>query len=165
MVVADPVSRLLSVTPCLYFSSFLGNVVKGSALNVMSFPDDYCATVIWLSCSVCEAAGVYWYGTTGLVGAVLLPSRSWLCISITHDCLSLAPVLYLGPAFSDFKFICRTFNKSKRANSWRSYALRNLLYSFWRCLYRARRLLPARTSTAFDNLCRFVRFARLWFVT
>ena len=76
-----------------------------------------------------------------------------------HVCLSLAPVPYLGHAFSVFKFIWSQIAQvqaSKRQLEVLARSLAQLLKAL-NGEYRAGRLLQARTSTPLGDLCRCVR--------
>jgi hypothetical protein len=79
-------------------------------------------------------------------------------MDIIQQCLSLAPVPYLAPAFSVLRFICSSVEQaraSKRQLQALSQTIAQLLWTLNR-EYRSGRLLHAKTSTAVDNLGRSV---------
>jgi hypothetical protein len=80
-------------------------------------------------------------------------------MDIIHQCLSLAPVPYLGPAFSAFKFIWSSVQQvqaSKQQLETLAQSIAQLLQTL-NGEYRAGRLLQAGTSSPLTNLRRCVR--------
>jgi len=79
-------------------------------------------------------------------------------MDIIHQCLSLAPIPYLAPAFSILRFICSSVEQAQASKQ----QLRALAQTIAQLLcalneeYRAGRLVEARTSTSVTNLDRFV---------
>ena len=77
-------------------------------------------------------------------------------MDIIHQCLSLAPVPYLGTAFSVFRFIWSTIQQVQASKR----QLEALVQSIGQLLqtldgeYRAGRLSEGKTSTALKDLCR-----------
>jgi hypothetical protein len=79
-------------------------------------------------------------------------------MDIIHQCLSLAPVPCLAPAFSVLRFIYSSVKQaqvSKQQLQALSQTIAQLLWTLNR-EYRSGRLLHAKTSTAVDDLGRFV---------
>jgi hypothetical protein len=75
-----------------------------------------------------------------------------------HQCLSLAPVPYLAPAFSALRLICSSVEQaqaSKRQLEALAQSIAQLLQTL-NGQYRAGRLLQARTSTPLADLRGFV---------
>src|ERR1700729_3907350 len=94
---------------------------------------------------------------------MLLEWKSFNCtlstMDIIHDCLSLVShaVPYLGLAFTLFKIIWSSVQQvqvSKQQLEVLAQSVAQLLNALDGA-YRARRLLLARTSMPFDDLCRF----------
>jgi hypothetical protein len=80
-------------------------------------------------------------------------------MDIIQHCLSLAPVPYLAPAFSIFKFIWSTVDQVQ-ASKQQLEVLAQSLAQLLKVLngeYRAGRLLQARTSTPLADLSKCVR--------
>ncbi|KIM77036.1 hypothetical protein PILCRDRAFT_12391 [Piloderma croceum F 1598] len=79
-------------------------------------------------------------------------------MNIIHQCLSLAPIPYLAPAFSILRFICSPIEQAQASKQ----QLRALAQTIAQLLcmlneeYRAGRLVRAKTSTSVANLDRFV---------
>ena len=87
-----------------------------------------------------------------------------LTMDIIHECLSLAPVPYLGHAFSVLRFIWSSIQQV-RASKQQLEALALSIAQLLRTLdreYRAGRLLQAGTSNPIAELARFVRIAASW---
>jgi hypothetical protein len=81
-------------------------------------------------------------------------------MDIIQQCLSLAPVPYLAPAFSVLRFIYSSVEQAQ-ASKWQLQALSQTIAQLLLTLnraYRSRQLLHAKTSTAVDDLGRFVIF-------
>ena len=79
-------------------------------------------------------------------------------MDIIHQCLSLAPVPYLLPAFSVLRFIWSSIQQVQ-ASKWQLEALAQSIAQLLETLneeYRAGRLLQAKTSTPLKNLRRYV---------
>jgi hypothetical protein len=90
-----------------------------------------------------------------------------LTMDIIQHCLSLAPVPYLAPAFTVFKFIWSSVQQAQ-ASKQQLEVLTQSIAQLLKTLdgeYRARRLLPAKTLVPFDDLCRFVRSTTPWALT
>ena len=86
---------------------------------------------------------------------------SLLTMDIVQQCLSLNPVPYLAPAFAAFKVIWPSVQQaqaSKQQLDVLAQSIAQLLITL-NGEYRAGRLVPAKTSAAFDDLCRFVKSA------
>ena len=85
-------------------------------------------------------------------------------MDIVHQCLSLAPVPYLGPAFSALRFIWSSIEQAKASKS-QLEALGQSIAQLLKALdegYRAGRLLQNRTSAPLADLRKFVRFTMRW---
>jgi hypothetical protein len=85
-------------------------------------------------------------------------------MDIIHECLSLAPVPYLGHAFSVLRFIWSSIQQvraSKQQLEALALSIAQLLQTLDR-EYRAGRLLQVGTSKPITDLSRFVRFAVSW---
>jgi hypothetical protein len=81
-------------------------------------------------------------------------------MDIIQQCLSLAPVPYLAPAFSVFRFICSTVEQAQ-ASKQQLQALSQTIAQLLSTLnteYRAGRLLQTKTSTPVADLIGFVAF-------
>jgi hypothetical protein len=81
-------------------------------------------------------------------------------MDIIQQCLSLAPVPYLAPAFSVLRFIWSSI-KQAQASKGQLEALGQSIAQFLKALdgeYSTGRLLQVRTSTPLADLLRFVRF-------
>jgi hypothetical protein len=80
-------------------------------------------------------------------------------MDVIHVCLSLAPVPYLSPAFSVFKFIWSQIAQVQASKQQLEVLARSLaqLLKALNSEYCAGRLLQARTSSPLDDLCRCVR--------
>jgi hypothetical protein len=79
-------------------------------------------------------------------------------MDIIHHCLSLAPLPYLGPAFSALRFIWSSVQQvqaSKRQLEALTQSIAQLLKTL-DSEYRSRQLLQASTSTPLDDLRKFV---------
>jgi len=79
-------------------------------------------------------------------------------MDIIHQCLLLAPVPYLVPAFDVFRFIWTSVEQAQ-ASKLQLHALAQTIGQLLSTLnkeYRAERLVQAETSTPVANLCRFV---------
>jgi hypothetical protein len=88
-------------------------------------------------------------------------------MDIIQQCSSLVPFPYLAPAFTVFKFIWSSVQQAQ-ASKQQLEVLTQSIAQLLKTLdgeYRARRLLPARTSVPFDDLCRFVRSTTPWPLT
>ena len=89
----------------------------------------------------------------------------WLStMDAIHVLLSLAPVPYLGPAFSVFKFLWSQITQvqaSKQQLEVLAQSLAQLLQTL-NTEYRAGRLLQARSSTPLTDLCRCARSMMGW---
>jgi hypothetical protein len=84
----------------------------------------------------------------------------WTSMDIIQQCLSLAPVPYLAPAFSVFRFICSTVEQAQ-ASKQQLQALSQTIAQLLSTLnteYRAGRLLQTKTSTPVADLIGFVAF-------
>ena len=82
-------------------------------------------------------------------------------MDIVQQCLSLNPVPYLAPAFAAFKVIWPSVQQaqaSKQQLDVLALSIAQLLIAL-NDEYRTGRLVPAKTSAAFDDLCRFVKSA------
>ena len=79
-------------------------------------------------------------------------------MDIIHQCLSLAPIPYLAPAFSILRFICSSVEQAQASKQ----QLRALAQTIAQLLctlneeYHAGRLVEAKTLTSIANLDRFV---------
>jgi hypothetical protein len=85
-------------------------------------------------------------------------------MDIIHQCLSLAPVPYLGPAFSALRFIWSSIEQVT-ASKCQLEALAQSIAQLLKALdegYRDGQLLENRTSTPLADLRRFVKFTMLW---
>jgi hypothetical protein len=85
-------------------------------------------------------------------------------MDIIHECLSLAPVPYLGHAFSVLRFIwssIQQFRASKQQLEALALSIAQLLQTLNR-EYRGGRLLQVGTSKPIADLSRFVRIAASW---
>jgi len=80
-------------------------------------------------------------------------------MDVIHVCLNLAPVPYLGPAFSTFKFIWSQIAQVQASNQQLEVLAQSLaqLLKTLNAEYRAGRLLKARTSTPLADLRRCVK--------
>ncbi|KIM87192.1 hypothetical protein PILCRDRAFT_303643 [Piloderma croceum F 1598] len=79
-------------------------------------------------------------------------------MDIIQQCLSLAPVPYLVPAFSVFRFICSTVEQAQ-ASKQQLQALSQTIAQLLSTLnkeYRAGRLLQTKTSTPVADLIRLL---------
>jgi hypothetical protein len=77
-------------------------------------------------------------------------------MNIIQQCLSLAPVPYLAPAFSALRFICSSVEQAQ-ASKLQLKALAQTIAQLLQTLdreYRARRLLQVRTSGPLADLIR-----------
>jgi hypothetical protein len=85
-------------------------------------------------------------------------------MDIIHECLSLAPVPYLGHAFSVLRFIWSSIQQvraSKQQLEGLALSIAQLLWTLDR-EYCAGRLLHVATSKPIVDLSRCVRSAVLW---
>jgi hypothetical protein len=85
-------------------------------------------------------------------------------MDIVHQCLALAPVPYLAPAFSLLQAIWLSVKQaqaSKRQLEVLAQSIAQLLQTLDR-QYRARKLLQVQTSKALTDLCGFVIFTFPW---
>jgi hypothetical protein len=81
-------------------------------------------------------------------------------MDIIQQCLSLAPVPYLAPAFSALRFICYSVEQAQ-ASKWQLKALAQTIAQLLQTLdreYRAGRLLQVRTSGPLADLIRFEQY-------
>jgi hypothetical protein len=88
-------------------------------------------------------------------------------MDIIQQCLSLAPVPHLAPAFTVFKFIWSSAQQAQ-ASKQQLEVLTQSIAQLLKTLDgedHAQRLLLARTSVPFDDLCGFVRFPMPWALT
>jgi hypothetical protein len=84
----------------------------------------------------------------------------WLStMDVIHVCLNLAPVPYLSPAFSTFKFIWSQIAQVQASDQQLEVLAQSLaqLLKTLNAEYSAGRLIKARTSSPLANLCRCVR--------
>ena len=82
-------------------------------------------------------------------------------MDIIENCLSLAPVPYLVPAFKGFKFIWTTVQQvqaSKKQLEILAQAISQLLETL-DTEYRSGKLAPATTFQSLDRLNKYVDFA------
>jgi hypothetical protein len=85
-------------------------------------------------------------------------------MDIIHQCLSLAPVPYLSPAFSVLRFIWSSIQQvqaSQRQLEVLAQSIAQLLETLNE-EYRAGRLLQAKTSSPLKNLRRYVGIMAQW---
>jgi hypothetical protein len=88
-------------------------------------------------------------------------------MDIIQQCSSLTPFPYVAPAFTVFNFIWSSAQQaqaSKQQLEVHTQPITQLL-KMLDGEYHAQQLLPARTSTPFNDFCRFVRFTMLWALT
>jgi hypothetical protein len=81
-------------------------------------------------------------------------------MDIIQQCLSLAPVPYLGTAFSVFRFIYSSVEQTQESKQ-QLQALSQTIAQLLSTLnkeYRAGRLVQAKTSTSVSDLNRFAVF-------
>ena len=79
-------------------------------------------------------------------------------MDIIQQCLSLAPVPYLAPAFSVLRFIYSSVEQAQASKQQLQALAQTIAQLLWTLNreYRSGRLLHAKTSTAVDDLGRFV---------
>jgi len=79
-------------------------------------------------------------------------------MDIIYQCLSLAPVPYLAPAFSVLRFIYSSVEQAQASKQQLQALSQTIAQLLWTLNkeYRSERLLYAKTSTAIDDLGRFV---------
>jgi cytochrome b len=85
-------------------------------------------------------------------------------MDIVHQCLSLASVPYLAPAFSALRFIWSSIEQAK-ASKCQLDALAQSIAQLLKALdegYRTGRLLQNKTSTPLGDLCRFAKSTMVW---
>jgi hypothetical protein len=83
-----------------------------------------------------------------------------MAMDMIQQCLSLAPVPYLAPAFSVFRFIYSAVEQAQ-ASKQQLQALSQTIAQLLSTLnkeYRAGRLLQTKTSTPVADLIRLVAF-------
>src|ERR1700691_5964775 len=84
----------------------------------------------------------------------------FVTMDIIQQCLSLAPVPYLGTAFSVFRFIYSSVEQTQESKQ-QLQALSQTIAQLLSTLnkeYRAGRLVQAKTSTSVSDLNRFAVF-------
>jgi hypothetical protein len=81
-------------------------------------------------------------------------------MDILHQCLSLAPVPYLAPAFSLLRFICSSVEQAQASKQQLRALSQTIAQLLWTLNgeYCSGQLLHAKTSKAIDDLERLVLF-------